>query len=398
MSITRTITAVLACLMLMTSAIAVSAITRSGDIWTAIDDSELRLRPVERTRTPENYQTFRLNKDELQKALASAPEEFSRPAEDQIIELPMPNGKLARFSFEHSLVVEPGLLDRYPELGATFVARGIDDPTATARFDFLPSGFHAIILSTEGTVLIDPYAQGDTENYVSYRKNDLQRLDDFHCEVGETTLDSLLGADLLETQKMVDGGRPEVTSGTQLRVYRLALAASNEYAVAVGGNTIAGTLAAQVLIMNRVNGVYERDVAIRMVMIANNDLIVYAGNNMNCPVGVGGTACTSANDPYTNNSGSAMLGENQTTLNSVILTANYDIGHVFSTGGGGVANLAVPCGASKARGVTGLTNPVGDAFAIDYVAHEMGHQWGANHTFNGSVSSCAGGNRSAGAA
>jgi len=369
-----------------------------GDIWTAIDDSELSRRPAERTRTPENYRTFRLNKEELQKALASAPEEFSRSAEERTIELPMPDGKLARFSFEHSLVVEPGLLERYPELGATYVARGIDDPTATARFDFLPNGFHAIILSAEGTVLIDPYAKGDTENYVTYRKNDLHRLNDFNCEVGEATLDSLLNADLLKTQEIVDGQRPDVTSGGQLRVYRLALAATNEYAVAVGGNTIAGTLAAQVLIMNRVNGVYERDVAIRMVMIANNDQIVYAGDNMNCPVGTGGSACTAANDPYTNNSGSTMLGQNTTTLNAVILTANYDIGHVFSTGGGGVATLNGPCGGSKARGVTGLTNPIGDAFAIDYVAHEIGHQWGGNHTFNGSVGSCSGGNRAGSAA
>jgi hypothetical protein len=170
-----------------------------------------------------------------------------------------------------------------------------------------------------------------------------------------------------------------VISGTQLRTYRLALAATNEYAVAVGGNTIAGTLAAQVLIMNRVNGVYERDLAIRMVMVANNDLIVYAGDNMSCNAG----ACTSATDPYANNNGSTMLTQNQQNLDSVIMAANYDIGHVFSTGGGGVASLRVPCTASKARGVTGLTNPVGDAFAIDYVAHEMGHQWGGNHTFNG---------------
>ena len=378
-----------ALLMLLTLASSGFALPSGKRIWKEIVDTELSKRPMSRTRTPDSYKTFELNKQNLNSILDSAPEEFTQAASETILELPMPDGTFAKFRIVHSLIVEPGLLVKFPQLGRTFSAQGIDDPTATARLDYLPTGFHAMILSPNGTVMIDPYAIGDTDNYVSFYKGELTRLDNFKCEVGEKGFESIYNLDPLNTGNIPDSS-PEVISGETLRTYRLAVAANFEYcaAASVGGNTVSNCLAAQVLIMNRVNGVYEREVALRMVMVANNNLIVYAANNMTCPVGTGGTACTAANDPYTNDT--PALGENTPNLNAVIGSANYDIGHVFTTGSGGVANLAVPCGPSKGGGTTGLPNPVGDAFAIDFVAHEMGHQWSANHTFNNSC----GGNRS----
>jgi hypothetical protein len=155
-------------------------------------------------------------------------------------------------------------------------------------------------------------------------------------------------------------------NGNQLRTYDLALACTGEYAAFHGGS-VSSVLAAMNTSMVRVNGVFERDVAIRMVIVANNDELVFLNANT---------------DPYTNTNGGNMLSENISTCNSVIGLDNYDIGHVFSTGGGGVAYLQSPCGSSKAGGVTGQGAPVGDPFDIDYVCHEMGHQFGANHTQN----------------
>jgi N-acetylneuraminic acid mutarotase len=350
-------------------------------MWQNVDQSSLDP-AADRLIVPAIYRTVRVDNAALAQALAAAPMEFTAAASNNpgIIYLPMPDGTLARFRFEESPIMEPGLAAKLPTF-KTYRAQGIDDPTASARFDWVSTGFHGMILGASGTVLIDPYARGNTTDYITYWKRDAANTAEaFRCNFKDPGSPEPARTDVA----------PAVTSGTTLRTYRLALACTVEYATAVGGNTRAGAAAAEVTAMGRVNGVYERDLAIHMNIIANNLLITYAADNTSC-----GGPCTTTNDPYTNDDGEVMLGENQTNINAVIGSANYDIGHVFSTGGGGIAQLAVPCGGSKAMGVTGLPNPVGDGFWIDFVAHEMGHQWGANHTFNGTVSNCGGGNRSA---
>jgi hypothetical protein len=374
---------------LFLAAVTISANVRaSGDgVWKEIDDTELRRRPVERLVEPNIYKTFRLDKTALKNLLDAAPLEASNRAGagQTFLTLPLPDGKFSRFEIQESPIMEAPLAAKYPNI-KTYVARGIDDPTATARISYSPTGFRAMVLSEKGTVMIDPYAIGDSDNYISYSKADVQKEHFFVCELTEQL--SFVG-DFYKEQLDLGQEGSAVATGETLRTYRLALAATGEYTNVFrqAGDTDeqakARALEQQIIVMNRVNGVYERDVAIRMILIANNDQIIYTDP---------------ATDPYTNNNGSTMLGQNTNNLNSVIGSANYDIGHVFSTGGGGVATLNGPCGSNKARGVTGLSNPVGDPFSIDYVAHEMGHQWGANHTFNGGTGNCGGGNRVASSA
>jgi hypothetical protein len=265
--------------------------------------------------------------------------------------------------------MEPGLAAQFPQI-KTYLGQGVDDPTATVRLDTTPLGFHAQVLSPNGNYYIDPYTRNDYEFYASYYKRDLTDRHGFSCHPAD---------DEAVHPALPAGAGGDKSSGGTRRTYRLANACTGEYAAYFGG-TVAAAQSAIVTAINRVTGVYETECAIRMTLVANNTSIVYTN---------------SSTDPYTNNNGSTMLGQNISTCNSVIGSANYDIGHVFSTGGGGVAYLGVVCGSNKAGGVTGSTAPVGDAYYIDYVAHEMGHQFGANHNFNGTGGSCGGGNRNA---
>ncbi len=346
-------------------------------LWTDVAEIDIP-RSGDRQIVPSLYRTVALDSVGLATVLQAAPMENSANAQvaQVILSLPLPDGGYANFNIQESPIMAPELAAKFPEI-RTFLGQGIDDPTASLRFDVTPAGFHAMVRSPAGRIFIDPFSRGDTSHYISYNaSNSLNpSAAEFRCGVTGEPLE--LGA---APAPLPEGGGTQ-PNGDTLKTYRLAVGATGEYTAfhSAGAPTVAEGLAAIVTAMVRVNGVYERDMAIRMVLVANNDQVVFTDP---------------ATDPYTNNSGGAMLGQNQTTLDNIIGSANYDIGHVFSTGGGGVASLRVPCvNGSKARGVTGLGVPTGDVFWIDFVAHEMGHQWGGNHTFNGTSGNCAGGNR-----
>ncbi len=349
-----------------------NVVNAQQELWTDITESQINL-VSERYIIPDSYRTVKLNRDIARPLLESAPMEFTFEAREgkSLITLPMPDGTFQIFYFWESPSMEPELQAKYPEI-RTYTGQGVDDSYATLKFDLTPHGFHAQILSPDGRVFIDPYSKGDINNYISYYTRDFQKVnDEFECLV---SFDEYSIPEPGYNSEM-----PMPPSGHQLRTYRLANAATGEYTGFHGG-TVALGLAAVTTSVNRVNGVYEKEVAVRMVLVANNSSIIYTNP---------------ATDPYTNGNGGAMLSENQSNLDAVIGSANYDIGHVFSTGGGGVAGLGVVCiNGSKAWGVTGSSAPIGDPFNIDYVAHEMGHQFDGNHTFNGNAGSCSG-NRNA---
>ena len=319
--------------------------------------------------------------------LATAPPETRRGAAALVLELPMPDGRNQRFAVWQSSVLEPALAAQFPDV-QTYAGRGLDDATATVRLDLTPAGFHAQVLSaTGGTSFIEPAQRGDARRYLSFYKRDIRpgAVEAQPCNFLPPAKTAARSAAAPFTPALpgYDGSVAQVAGGGQLRTYRVAISTTGEYSTFHGG-TVPLTVAAIVTTLNRVVGVYEKELAVRLVLVAGNAQLIHLDP---------------ATDPFTNNSGGTLLGENQTVIDTRIGSANYDIGHVFSTGGGGVAGYAVVCKTGqKARGVTGSSSPVADAFDIDYVAHEMGHQFSGSHPFNGSTGSCGGGNRSAGAA
>lgn len=308
---------------------------------------------------PEHFRLVRFDVASLEATLGAAPLRFNAAkGQEVVLTLPLPDGHWARFRVVASPVMPPELQARYPEI-RSYTGAGLDDPTASLKCELTPRGFYAMILSARHEpVFLDPYQPGEPGYAVVYFKSALKRSkEQWVCSVGE----SPAGAHRFE------GAAPELTGDCLLRRYRLALACTGEYAQFHGG-TKPLVLAAMVTTLNRVNGVYERDSGILMELVPNNDTLIFLD-----PV----------TDGYSNNNLSTMLSQNVTKCNTLIGPENYDIGHVFATGNGGVAGLGVVCNNStKARGVTGRPAPVGDPFDIDYVAHEMGHQFGANHTQN----------------
>jgi hypothetical protein len=371
------------------SLICVKAQNANDNFWSGVKESNIKL-TGKRQIIPQKYLTVQLNGTLLKDKLFSAPNENNVKINEStcIITLPLPNGKMQQFRVVESPIMEPALADAYPGM-KTFSIKGIDDVYANGKLDWNDFGFHGMVRTVNGDFFIDPYCVGNISDYITYYTADFvkdpsQRIP----EVGVIkNTDASEGA---ATPKKKEQSENEVSSapasciGTQLRKYRLAIACTGEYAVAatgLGAPTVAQTLAKIVTSVNRVTGVYETEVAIRLILVATETLVVYTN---------------AGTDPFTgNNNANTLINQSQTVITASIGSANFDIGHTFSTGAGGLAGLGVVCNNSlKANGVTGSGSPVGDPYDIDYVAHEVGHQFGGNHTFNATTGSCSG-NRNA---
>ncbi|QNM85572.1 T9SS type A sorting domain-containing protein [Polaribacter pectinis] len=332
---------------------------------TDFSEKELYVRKSE----PTEFKMYNLKLDQIQIMLSNVSSKST-----QVIDLPTINGKIEKFTVKEASVIAPELAAKYPMI-KSYVGQGISDPSMIARFSIGTDGLHAVIYSGDKeTYYVDPYTRSNT-NYIAYKRSSLENNDlDYQCLVDDSQVSTLTNnTNVIEN---ADDGN--------LRTYRLALVSSAEYSefhlenqgvensLANFPAMKAAVLSAMNTSMTRINGVYERDLGVRMVIVPDNDKIIFFQASSD--------GISDVNQP---NIASTIIGEVQTIADREIGDANYDIGHIFTINGSGLAGLGVVCvSGSKARGVTGRAAPIGDPYDIDYVAHEMGHQFGATHTQN----------------
>ena len=339
---------------------------QNDDLWQNINSSSSSHKRMSASDSGILY--YKLNSDFLIAKLSKATNKATKGNTSEIT-IPNSNGILERFTVWESSNFEPELQAKYPEIRA-YEGFGLDDKTAKIHFSVAPIGMQTMVLRANKPSEFIERNPDNKEEYLLITKNNSASKMGLDCK----TVDSIL-------DKNASSLTAKTTSNTKVfKTMRLALSCTGEYTNYFGG-TKAGALAGMNATMTRVNGVLNRDLAVRLVLIANTDAVIYTD---------------AATDPYSV-AATGVKGswnkEVQTTLTSVIGDGNYDIGHLFgASGGGGNAGCigcvctspttGNPLGKGSAYTSPSDGNPQGDNFDIDFVIHEMGHQLGANHTFS----------------
>lgn len=335
---------------------------------------------------PRFYNKVKLDKKNFLSLINNAPLEFTQEAKTAsfIITLPMPDGSFIPFKFVESPIFDKSINPKSDEIEIkTYNAQGLNDPTIKARFGWTINGFHAMIISLQGTIIITPLEQNNTTDYISYRKSDINKSEDLKC-----LSDNL---SKLESPLEVPKFNSDSGSSETLRIYRIAIPTTVEYTTyqrlpnETDNQLKTRVYARVVILINLLNLIYENDLAIRFYLISGMNLIH-----------------TEEQDGYSNgyfDNVDLLFEQNEIKLNTIIGSADYDIGHVLAKNSifysGGKARHGSTCQYYKAHGFSALPEPDDLPTSLEVLAHEIGHHMGAHHTFNGTQASCGVGGRNA---
>lgn len=340
--------------------------------WTLTNKESIRTNNnVTRSDFPENFILFSTNSTSLKNQFQNAPQRLKANDSNVILEIPNSKGTTERFKIFEFSNFEKQLQDAFPEI-RSYVGIGIDDTSAQIRISLDPKGMQAMIFrGNKNNEFIEPYSD-DLTTYAVYESQRNKGELPFSCSTEDASFANRIATDVNNANR---------SSAGELLIFRLALSSTSEYAAYFGATNSSQwslVLAAYNATMTRVNGVFENDFSIHMNITANSENVAYYN---------------ASTDPYSNGStgsGGAWNGELQSTLTSVLGESTYDVGHLFGASGGGGNAGCIGCvcvDGQKGSGYTSPSNgvPMGDTFDIDYVAHELGHQFGGNHTFSHNI-------------
>ncbi len=328
--------------------------------WTTVDESRIQ-NSLERDVVPNSYNTLSLRMDDMNKFLEKAPiEKYGTNQESEIwLDMPLPDGGFERFNMFRSTAMMSGLASKYPGI-QTF--SGYSDNGSNMLLDFSMRGFRASIWTEKGYVYIDPYSKNDNKYYISYYTKDYIEYEVMSASCG------------IEFEDIESVDRTDNTSfrteNVPLHTYRLALSCTGEHGKRF--STVEDVLSDMNTGVNRINLVFLNELSIKVVLVDDNDKVIFMD---------------SSTDPYPDGStGKNILPLNTGVLNNNIGLSNYDLGHVLTkrcTDVGGVAYLGSVCNTNKGGGVTCVSNANFTSYTmVTITCHEMGHQFGASHTFN----------------
>ncbi len=341
----------------------------TGEVWKELNTKNVPAKG-ERKLQPEAYKVFMLNDSYIKNLLFSLPE---IPEQGTILAIPTPGGGMMSFKVWQTPYMAPELAAKYPGI-KNFTAVAVDRPGVTASINYTYKGFNAMVYDGGNTYLIDPYSTQNDGYYICYYKRDYRTAArPFNCGVVDEQ-----EKELQQEGKIIMGNEPPrmayKTHGTLKKTFRMALTGTGEYALAVDGPTPTkqGVLSIMNTSLARVNGILQRELAVTLQLIGNNDTLIYLDPATDSFTALQ-NSIVNLNTQYAN----------QKNTDTVIGRGNYDIGIVFCSGDGGIADKDGLCDPGfEARAAVGKANPTGDAFDVDYVVHEIGHQLGAEHTFN----------------
>lgn len=374
------------CTTFLTGAICALPHLAEAQVWTEINKETNKTTLKTQSKKPSTQvsapmpwaRKVNTDKGALTFLLSKAPIE-SADVSDITIDLPLPDGGVGTFTLVKSPIIEQGLSAKRPNI-QTFRVVDTKNPYNTGRLDLTSRGFNGLFRYNGELVFLN---QNDDQSFYSFFESDYNALkeednhEDSACGFDDLA-ETLNYTPITKTKNDWDTAQKFSVEGG-FREYRIAVAATGEYTQAFGGTKEDG-LSGIITAINRLNVFYETDLAVRFTVVANNEDVVFTDPDT---------------DPFSNSSNGDILGEISDVLETNIGFANYDIGHVFTTIGGGVASIQSVCRDSqKSRGVSGSGRSLSGSSFLNILAHEIGHQFGARHTFNGNTRSCGGGQRS----